>query len=225
MKRGGRCLTRQQSDKWLEALYFASRLSMIITHEKGYGMKRNIVQVFSVVALSSLVLLAGCKSKSHAGQEAKKGAAYGALGGAVSGFFWGLFSGNPVERAAQGAVVGGATGATMGAVHGSGKDRELKAEYGEINYKALMALAERDYPTAKGFADQTAQDANPKYRHASAWLSALIAKETLSAEEMMPFYEKLVEYDPDINSIEDAKVEVRLAERDLKSLRKQLNAK
>lgn len=188
-------------------------------------MKFQAVRIAGILALAAMLAVTGCKSKSHAGQEAKKGAAYGALGGAVSGFFWGLFSGNPVERAAQGAVVGGATGATMGAVHGSGKDRELKAEYGEINYKALMALAERDYPTAKGFADQTAQDPNPKYRHASAWLSALIAKETLSAEEMTPFYEKLVEYDPDIASIEDAKVEVRLAERDLKSLRKQLNAK
>ena len=77
----------------------------------------------------------------------------------------------------------------------------------------------------QGYAAQTAEDPNPKYRHASAWLSALVAKETLSAEEMTPFYEKLVEYDPDINSIEDAKVEVRLAERDLKSLRKQLNAR
>ena len=109
-----------------------------------------------MVCLSSSLLLTGCKSKSHAGQEAKKGAAYGALGGAVSGFFWGLFTGNPVERAAQGAVVGGATGATMGAVHGSGKDRELKAEFGETNYKGLMALVERDYPNAREYAAQTA---------------------------------------------------------------------
>ncbi len=175
--------------------------------------------------LTSILLVSGCKSKSAAGEEAKKGAAYGALGGAVSGFFWGLFSGNPIERAAQGAVVGGATGATLGAVHGSGKDKELKAEYGETNYKGLMALVSRDYPKAKEYAAQTADDPNPKYRHASVWLSALIAKETVSGEEMTPHYEKLMASDPDINSVEDAKVEVRLAERDLKSLRKQLNAR
>lgn len=188
-------------------------------------MKSRIVNVAGTLVLASMLAVSGCKSKSAAGEEAKKGAAYGALGGAVSGFFWGLFSGDPLQRAAQGAVVGGATGATMGAVHGSGKDRELKAEYGEVNYKGLMALVSRDYPTAKEYAAQTADDPNPKYRHASAWLSTLIAKETLSKEEMAPYYQKLMESDPDISTVEDAKVEVRLAERDLKSLRKQLNAR
>ena len=175
--------------------------------------------------LTSSLVLTGCRTKSHAGQEAKTGAAYGALGGAVSGFFWGLFSGNPIGRAAQGAVVGGATGATMGAVHGSGKDRELKAEYGETNYKGLMALVERDYPNARKYAAQTANDPNQNYRRASAWLSVLIAKETLDASELDPYYRKLMEHDPDLATIEDARVEVRLAERDLKSLRKQLSAR
>ncbi len=188
-------------------------------------MKNRSVQVAGVLVLSAMLMVGGCKSKSAAGEEAKKGAGYGALGGAVSGFFWGLFSGNPIERAAQGAVVGGATGATMGAVHGSGKDRDLKAEYGETNYKGLMALVSRDYPTAKEYAAQTANDESPKYRHASAWLSALIAKETLGKDELDPYYQKLIELDPNISTMEDAHVEVRLAERDLKSLRKQLNAK
>lgn len=188
-------------------------------------MKNRRVYVLSVGVLSAVLMVSGCKTKSHAGEEAKKGAAYGALGGAVSGFFWGLFTGNPVERAAQGAVVGGATGATVGAVHGSGRDKELKAEYGETNYKGLMALVERDYPLAKEYAAQTADDPNPKYQHASVWLSALIAKETVSAEEMKPHYEALIETDPDISTIEDAKVEVRLVERDLKALRKKLNAR
>jgi len=188
-------------------------------------MKNRTVHVAGILVLAGLLVVAGCKSKSAAGEEAKKGAAYGALGGAVSGFFWGLFSGDPLQRAAQGAVVGGATGATMGAVHGSGKDRELKAEYGETNYKGLMALVSRDYPKAKEYAAQTAEDPNPRYRHASAWLSALVAKETLGKDEMDPYYQKLIELDPNITNMEDAHVEVRLAERDLKSLRKQLNAR
>ena len=179
----------------------------------------------AMLCLASALMLPGCKTKSHAGQEAKTGAAYGALGGAVSGFFWGLFSGNPIQRAAQGAVVGGATGATLGAVHGSGKDRELKAEYGEVNYQALMALVERNYPRARELAAQTANDPNPKYRHASAWLSALIAKETLDPKDLDPYYQRLIDTDPDLETIEDARVEVRLAERDLKSLRKQLSTR
>ncbi|MDF7808440.1 hypothetical protein P4E94_13380 [Pontiellaceae bacterium B12219] len=188
-------------------------------------MKLHLIRTVGVALLVSSLALTGCKTKSHAGQEAKSGAGYGALGGAVSGFFWGLFSGNPMQRAAQGAVVGGATGATVGAVHGSGKDRELKAEYGETNYKGLMALVERNYPLAKEYAAQTANDPNPKYKHASVWLSVLIAGETLRADEMAPYYKALEASDPDINSIEDAKVEVRLAQRDLKSLRKQLKAR
>ncbi|MDF7824467.1 hypothetical protein P4B35_10625 [Pontiellaceae bacterium B12227] len=188
-------------------------------------MQIHTTRVLVIGLLASSMAISGCKTKSHAGEEAKKGATYGALGGAVSGFFWGLFSGDPLQRAAQSAAVGGATGATMGAVHGSGKDRDLKAEYGDTNYKGLMALVERDYPAAKEYAAQTASDPNPKYRHASVWLSTLIAKETLSADEMTPHYEALIASDPDLSAIEDAKVEVRLAERDLKSLRKQLRAR
>lgn len=188
-------------------------------------MNVQAVRIAGVFILGSMLVVSGCRTKSHAGQEAKKGAAYGALGGAVSGFFWGLFSGDPLQRAAEGAVVGGATGATMGAVHGSGKDRELKEEYGEINYKGLMALVERDYPKAREYAAQTANDPNPKYRLASAWLSALVAKETLSREELDPYCDKLIELDADITNREDAHVELRLAERELKSMRKQLNAR
>lgn len=188
-------------------------------------MNKHIVCVAGTTMVITSLIVSGCTSKSAAGEEAKQGAAYGALGGAVSGFFWGIFSGNPMQRAAQGAVVGGATGGTLGAVHGSSKDRDLKAEYGDTNYKGLMALVSRDYPAAKGCAAQTANDPNPKYKHASIWLSALIAAETLSKDEMAPFYQKLMASDPEIDSIEDAKVEVRLAKRDLKSLRKQLNVR
>ena len=88
-----------------------------------------------------------------------------------------------------------------------------------------MALVSRDYPKAKEYAAQTANDPNPKYRRASAWLSALVAKETLSKDEMDPYCDKLIELDPDIDTREDALVELRLAERDLKALRKQLNAR
>jgi hypothetical protein len=188
-------------------------------------MKHQKMPFTGMIVLASILAVSGCKSKSAAGEEAKKGAAYGALGGAVSGFFWGLFRGDPLQRAAQGAVVGGATGATMGAVHGSSKDRELKAEYGEVNYKGLMALVERDYPKVREYAAQTADDPNPNYRRASAWLSVLVATETLSKDQLDPYYDKLIEVVPGIWTREDARVEVRLAERDLKSLRKQLNAR
>jgi len=184
-------------------------------------MKCQAVRVAGILALTAMLAVTGCKSKSMAGEQAKKGAGYGALTGAVSGFFWGLFRGDPLQGAAQGAVVGGATGAVVGGVHGSSKDRELKAEFGEVNYNGLIALVERNYPQAKEYAAKTAADPNPSYRLASAWISALVAKETLSKEELDSYYDKLVELDDDIDTREDARVELRLAEKELKSLRKQ----
>lgn len=82
-------------------------------------------------------------------------------------------------------------------------------------------LGQRDYPLAKEYAAQTAADPNPKYPLASARLSALIAKETLGKNELDSYYDKLIELDNDIDTREDARVELRLAERELKSLRKQ----
>lgn len=104
-------------------------------------MKTQIVPVAGILTLASIP---GCKSKSMAGEQAKKGAGYGALTGALTGFFWGLFRGDPLKGAAEGAVVGGATGAVGGGVHGSSKDRDLKEEYGDVNYNGLVALAERE---------------------------------------------------------------------------------
>ena len=187
-------------------------------------MKWMLEEAVGSLLAASLLLGTGCQSKSATGEKAKEGAAYGAMGGAVSGFFWGLFRGDPLERAAEGAVVGGATGATMGAVRGSSKDRKLKAEYGETNYKGLMALVSRDYSNARKYAAQTANDPDPKIRRASAWLSALVAAETLPKEQMDPFYDKLIELDPKIGNREDARVELRLAQQKLESLREQLNA-
>lgn len=184
-------------------------------------MKNQTVHVAGILALAALLAVSGCKSKSMAGESAKKGAGYGALTGAVSGFFWGLFRGDPLQGAAEGAVVGGATGAVVGGVHGSSKDRELKVEFGEVNYKGLVALVERNYPEAREYAAQTADDPNPKYRLASAWISALTARETLDKSELEPYYEKLMELDDNLETREDARVELRLAQNELKSLRKQ----
>ena len=187
-------------------------------------MRNRALHFTGIMMLAATLVITGCKSKT-ASESAKKGAGYGALTGAVSGFFWGLLRGDPLQGAAEGAVVGGATGAVVGGVHGSSKDRELKEEFGETNYKALAALAERNYPRAKEFAAQTANDPNPRYRLASAWLSALIAKETLSKEELEPYYEKLIELDDNIETREDARVELRMAEKELKSVRKQFGAR
>jgi hypothetical protein len=187
-------------------------------------MKNRTLHFTGITILAAMLVITGCKSKT-AGESAKKGAGYGALTGAVSGFFWGILRGDALQGAAEGAVVGGATGAVVGGVHGSSKDRELKEEFGETNYKALVALAERNYPQAKELSAQTANDPNPQFRLASAWLSALIAKETLSKEELEPYYKNLIEMDANIDTHEDARVELRMAEKELKSVRKQFGVR
>jgi hypothetical protein len=186
-------------------------------------MKGWSIQIVNILLLLGVLMLAGCKSKTAAREDAKSGAIYGTLGGAVSGFFWGLFSGDPLESAAKGAVVGGATGAAMGGAHGWSKDRNLKKEYGEINYNAIMALVQRDYVSAKKFATQGENDSNPKYKKAAVWILALIAKETLGNDALEPYYKKLIEMNEDIETREDARVELRFAQEKLNTLRKQLN--
>lgn len=178
-----------------------------------------------LVAALTFSVLTGCKSQSASREGAKQGAAGGALGGAVGGFFWGLISGNPVEGAVKGAAVGGGTGAVLGGARGAKSDRDMKKQYGETNYEALIALIYRDYEKAKEKVALTAEDSNPTYRLVSAWISALIARETLSSDEMEPYYQKLVELDDTIENREDAKVEIRLGQRDLAGLRKRHNTK
>lgn len=187
-------------------------------------MKTNLLRAAVIILVAATVTATGCRSRTAA-ESSRKGAGYGALTGGVSGFFWGLLRGDPLRGAAEGAVVGGATGAVVGGVHGSAKDRELKEAYGETNYQALVALAERRYPQARELAAQTADDPDPAYRLASAWIAALVAKETLSSGELEPFYARLIELDPDIETREDARVELRLAERELQSIRRQFGVR
>jgi len=185
-------------------------------------MKRSMVRLVGG-GLCAGLLISGCQSNSAARQQSKAGVGYGALTGAVSGFFLGLLHGKPIRGAAEGAFVGGATGAVVGGVHGALQDRDLKEEIGPDNYTAMMALVHRDYPAARQQAAATADDPNPHYRLASAWISALVAVETLDKAEIEPYYQKLIELDQDIETGEDARVELRLARRDLRDMRRQFN--
>lgn len=186
-------------------------------------MMKQGCQTIMILIAAGMLATAGCATKSAKGEGAKQGAKGGAMGGAIGGFLFGLISGDPFGGAAKGAAVGAGTGAAMGGFRGAKTDRELKEMFGETNYEALFALMHRDYPKATELTAQTAEDPHLQYRHASAWISALIARETLSNNEMEPYYDKLIELDDDVESREDAKVEVRLAQRDLSAMRRQFN--
>jgi hypothetical protein len=188
-------------------------------------MMKKKVQIITVFIAIIMLASSGCATKSAKSEGSKEGAKRGAMGGAVGGFLFGLITGDPFGGAAKGAAVGAGTGATMGAFSGAKTDRQLKEAFGEQNYEALMALVQRDYETASSLVAKTADDPNRQYRHASAWISALIARETLSNDQMEPYYDQLIELDGDVESREDAKVEVRLAQRDLAALRNQFNVK
>jgi hypothetical protein len=182
-------------------------------------------QAIMGLMVASMVAVSGCATKSAKGEEAKKGAVRGSAGGAIGGFLFGLISGDPFGGAAKGAAVGAGTGAAMGGFRGAKTDREMKAELGATNYEALMALVHRDYGKAKSLLVVTENDPDPKIRHASAWISALVARETLPADKMDPYYNRLIELDGHVETREDAKVEVRLAQRDLKAMRSQFKVK
>jgi hypothetical protein len=187
---------------------------------------KHVRQGITVLLAAGMLAATGCaSSKSAKSQGAKDGAVSGSMGGAIGGFLFGLITGDPFGGAAKGAAVGAGTGAAMGGFRGAKSDKEMKAAFGETNYEALLALVHRDYPTAKSLLIKTEDDPNPTFKHASAWISALIAKETLSNDEMDPYYQRLIDLDGDVENREDAKVEVRLAQRDLKSLRKQFKVR
>ena len=186
---------------------------------------RPIFRVMPVLLAAVLLAGTGCASKSAKSEGAKQGAKGGAVGGAVGGFLWGLFTGDPIGGAAKGAAVGAGPGAVMGGIRGAKTDKQMKEEFGETNYEALIALVHREYDKAKTLVAQTADDPNPSYRIASAGISALIARETLPSDQMEPYYDRLVEVSSDVETREDARVEIRLAQRDLKSMRSQFGVR
>lgn len=182
-------------------------------------MKQHTIAVR--LGLSTLVLsaLMACSSNQRAG--ASGGATRGAVGGAAAGAVSALiFGGDVAESAARGAVWAGTAGAVGGAMAGSEADRreaeqaraegermlqELRARIGDDAFEGLVALADCKHEVALAYARTAARSTNGDFVLAGVWLEALTrvdADEPAGAEAL---YAVLVERDPEIGSVEEAR--------------------
>ncbi len=141
----------------------------------------------------------------------------GAAAGAVSAL---IFGGDVAEAAARGAVWAGTTGAVGGAMAGSEADRreaeqaraegermlqELRARIGDDAFEGLVALAECKHEVALAYASTAARSTNADFTLASVWLEALTRLDADEPAEADALYAVLVERDPEISSVEEAR--------------------
>jgi len=179
-------------------------------------------RVLSVVGVCVLLLaMFGCSNDQYAGEGAAQGAKSGAIAGAVSGAVGSLiWGGNPLEGAAVGAAMGGAGGATVGAMHGSGKDKQIKQEVGDANYRAIMYLADCLHDKAREqLADGFASD-NENYVIASYWIDAVIAEDERDGAELKEKVEAIIAHDPDYSDPDDTRIEVKMLAQRLQQVRR-----
>ena len=191
------------------------------------------------VGAAAALLLAGagalgCASADmgrHTREGAVQGATSGAMMGAVVGFVNALlFGGDPAEAAVEGAVWGGATGAAAGAAAGSERDRrermareaELEAfrrQVGEECFAGWMALIECWHREALWHVKRARKKGTPEERLAALWLEILVRADQHKEGKLEKLLPELVEADPEIGTLDEAREAVRLALVDLQDLR------
>jgi len=172
---------------------------------------------FLVLLCASLALPACGTTPTET--QAREGATSGALAGAVAGLVGGLISGDPIGRAAEGAAMGAAGGATLGAMSGHQTEKQLKAALGEQGYQSALALADCRHTEALAAAERGTDAPNSSHRLASLWMIALVHTDVRDYDAAQPYYEQIVREDPDIFSVEEARIESRYALREVGQMR------
>ena len=83
------------------------------------------------------------------------------------------------------------------------EEEQYRREYGNENIDAFLALLDKEYDRALALANagETSKDAN--HRLTAIWVKATIATEQQNMEVAEKEYERLVIFDPEINSIEE----------------------
>ncbi len=84
-------------------------------------------------------------------------------------------------------------------------DEELyRKEYGSENVDAFLTLLDNDHERALAFANirESSKDAN--HRLTTIWLKAMIARDLVKKELMEKEYQRLITFDPEINSTKEA---------------------
>lgn len=108
-----------------------------------------------------------------------------------------------------------------GSTHSS-SDAELARLIGADNYASYKALRGCDYLRASALARVGELSSNPDHRLASLWLDGLIAIDQRDQATAQLVFQRVVEVDPDIDSIQQASLETDRVVLDLRAERRSM---
>jgi hypothetical protein len=104
-------------------------------------------------------------------------------------------------------------------------DDAIEAEWteaiGEDNWNGLIALTDCQHQRAHLLAQAGATVENEEHRLASLWLEAMIVVDQKKLDEAAAFYEQLAARDPEIDTAQQASIEIDKAILDIRKLRRE----
>jgi hypothetical protein len=104
-------------------------------------------------------------------------------------------------------------------------DAEIEAEWieaiGEDNWNGLIALVECQYQRAHLLAQAAATMDNQEFQLASLWLEAMILVDQKKPEEANGYFEQIAARDPEIDTVQQASIEVDKAILDVRDYRRE----
>ena len=103
-------------------------------------------------------------------------------------------------------------------------DTAIEAEWidaiGEDNWNGLIALTDCQHKRAHLLAQAGATVDNEEHRLASLWLEAMIVVDQKKTDEASVYFEKLAARDPEIDTTQQASIEVDKAILDIRGVRR-----
>jgi hypothetical protein len=104
-------------------------------------------------------------------------------------------------------------------------DDAIQAEWieaiGEDNWNGLIALTDCQHQRAHLLAQAGATVDNEEHRLASLWLEAMIVVDQKKLDEAAAFYEQLAARDPEVDTAQQASIEIDKAILDIRELRRE----
>jgi hypothetical protein len=104
-------------------------------------------------------------------------------------------------------------------------DTEIEAEWieaiGEDNWNGLIALVDCQHQRAHLLAQAGSTMDNEEFRLASIWLEAMIVVDQKRMDEAQGFFEQIADRDPEIDTVQQASIEVDKAILDVRDYRRE----
>ena len=183
------------------------------------------ISIISYIPFSLMIVyLVGCGTSKTA-ETTREGAETGAVLGLLAGVAFG--SGNIVNDAVSGTITGAAIGTGVGYVagkieEGNATEEDLDMAFGKDNVQSYYALRSCEHKRAYLLAEagETSQDAN--HRITAMWMQAIIAVDNRDRERANKEFERLIIFDPDIDTKEQARMETDRIVLELRKERREL---